>query len=1027
MARSSLASLILSLVLVTSNLTAYAQVLGVDFGTQYIKAALVKPGIPLEIVLTKDSRRKETSAVAMKPSRGPLQPDMYPERLYGSDAMALAPRFPGDVYPNLKKILGLPADDPAISEYCARHPALNMEETSRGTAAFKSKAFVNDEAPWTVEELVAMQLQSIQKNAETLAGSGSSVKSIVLTVPPFYTIEEKRAIQAAANLAGLKVLSLISDGLAVGLNYATSRTFPNINDGAKPEIHMVFDMGAGSTKASILRFQSRNVKDIGKFNKTIQEVEVLGSGWDRSLGGDELNGLLVDDMLRQFVDSSAAKKAGVEIDAVKSHGRAVAKLFKEAERLRHVLSANQQIGTSFEGLFDEIDFKYSIKRAYFEEMAQSYADRVEQVVQHALNAAGLDVSQLDSIILHGGASRTPFVQAQLTEIVGNPDKIRTNVNSDEAAVFGAGFRAAEISPSFRVKEIRIGEAANYPISIKWTDGNGKDHTQRIWQATSFLGGSSKEITFSNREDFSITFIQNSSPIEVLMTKNLTASIEELKSKHGCTDETIQLKVGLRLASDNGEVNIVKMAAKCETEEPEKETFVDGVKNLFGFGNKKDGASEEQKVLNDVDSNGSESADPTEDSTASSDSTSSNSDFSSSTTSSAFEETTLTESTVGQASDSANAEKTKRLVTINVDYEMTKAGIPNLSTTEFASSRNRLKAFATSDRQRKLREEALNTLEGYTYRVRDMLESVSFISASTEEFRTTLNEKTSEISDWLYDDGADAPRDELQKRLKELRDMVNPVLNRAEEAAERPQLIADLKDALKQSKDFLDNIRKSIVERDEWENSQAASSAASSSEFSATTEISQASEDESANLEDEKSDTESAAMSDGDILEDRGPVPPLYTYEDLTELESLGNDITKWLEELETQQNVLSATDNPVLLVKDLKARREKLDKVGLDLAMKSVKNFENRDKSKKPNGKSSSNKGRRASSPTKAKTVTANREKAESTLRPEDVDGNENYIKLNPDGKIPSQEELEEMLRNVREKVEKQQEKHDEL
>src|SRR5699024_10346256 len=122
-----------------------------------------------------------------------------------------------------------------------------------------------------------------------------------------------------AELAGLKVLSLVSDGLAVGLNYATSRQFPNINEGAKPEYHMVFDMGAGSTSATVMRFQSRNVKDIGKFNKTVQEVQVLGSGWDRTLGGDSLNYLIMDDMIEKFVESKTAQKASVTAAAVKSH------------------------------------------------------------------------------------------------------------------------------------------------------------------------------------------------------------------------------------------------------------------------------------------------------------------------------------------------------------------------------------------------------------------------------------------------------------------------------------------------------------------------------------------------------------------------------------------------------------------------------------------------------------------------------------------------------------------------------------
>src|SRR5271170_5370537 len=79
--------------LFSSTALAVNAVLGVDLGTEYIKAALVKPGIPLEIVLTKDSRRKEASTVAFKPVKNP-QSSSFPERAYGSDAVALAARFP---------------------------------------------------------------------------------------------------------------------------------------------------------------------------------------------------------------------------------------------------------------------------------------------------------------------------------------------------------------------------------------------------------------------------------------------------------------------------------------------------------------------------------------------------------------------------------------------------------------------------------------------------------------------------------------------------------------------------------------------------------------------------------------------------------------------------------------------------------------------------------------------------------------------------------------------------------------------
>ena len=296
--------------------------LGVDLGTEYIKAALVKPGIPLEIVLTKDSKRKETSAVAFKPSKGGALPaGSFPERFYGGDAIALQGRFPGDVYPNLKHLLGVSSESDIVGTYKERYPALEVTGTEgRKTVSFQSGVFSEDKS-YTVEELLAMELKNVRENAKALAGKGYDIQDVVFTVPAFYTVDERRALEIAARLAGLKVLSVVSDGLAVGLNYATGRTFPDVTKDGKPEINLVFDMGAGSLSATILKFQGRTVKDVGRRNKTVQEVQVMGTGWDRTLGGDALNSLIVDDMVATFVELPAAKSASFTADKVKTHGR----------------------------------------------------------------------------------------------------------------------------------------------------------------------------------------------------------------------------------------------------------------------------------------------------------------------------------------------------------------------------------------------------------------------------------------------------------------------------------------------------------------------------------------------------------------------------------------------------------------------------------------------------------------------------------------------------------------------------------
>ncbi|KAH8766404.1 Hsp70 protein-domain-containing protein [Hyaloscypha sp. PMI_1271] len=975
--------------LFSSTALAASAVIGVDLGTEYIKAALVKPGIPLEIVLTKDSRRKEMSAVAFKPSKNIKSGD-FPERVYGSDAIALSARFPGDVYPNLKRVLGLGVDNSVVKEYASRHPALKLEaDKTRGAAAFRSGAFPADEEAWMVEEILAMELQSIQKNAEAMAGKDSVIKDLVVTIPPFYTAQEKRAVELAAKLAGLRLLELVSDGLAVGLNYATSRTFPSINEGGKPEYHMVFDMGAGSTKATILKFQGRTVKDVGKFNKTIQEVQVLGSGWDRTLGGDALNAVIMDDMITQFVASPKAKSLSPTIEAIQGHGRAAAKLLKEAEKLRQVLSANANTQASFEGLYEDIDFKYKISRADFEKMTEAYAARIGVAVQKALDMANMDVKDLDSVILHGGAIRTPFVQKALEKIVGTSDKIRSNVNSDEAAVFGAGFRGAGLSPSFRVKEIRAFEGAAYAAGIKWTNIHEKPQHQRLWQSTSFLGAE-KQYAFKNQKEFTIDFYQhipsseNVSPgsaekeLLTLTSQNLTESVSRLKDKFGCTDGDINVRLTTRLSPVNGEVEIIKFIVDCEVDvSEEKESMVDSVKGLFGFGKKDqvplaEDAGETETV--------SESTSTTETSTSSSSTSTSTPPTSSS-------------ASAKESKDAKDTKpkQTKRLEVIPLKYTTEMKGLPQIPTAEIKRMKDRLQSFDDADRSKRLREESLNQLEGFTYKVRDLLDKPEFIGASTEEERASLESKSKAASDWIYSGGADASREELKAKLKEMKDSVTRIEFRMEEAATRPEKIKALQDALSQTKQVIAGITEQIHNDTKAHESFSSSKSAAASATTAAAPTS----NEFEGLEDEEATETTSAP-----IEEETMGPQVYTKEDLVKPQAQYDTISKWLAEKLAEQEKLSETADPVLLTKDLTAKSKELTDMHVDLIMKSMKQPY---KSKRPTPKPK--KKAKKTSTKKAKgSKTGSAEKAEKTLGFTE-DGMPSF-KIGEDGEMPTEEEI---------------------
>lgn len=919
-------TLFLSLLfLFSSTASAASAVLGIDLGTEYIKAALVKPGIPLEIVLTKDSKRKETAAVAFKPLRTRVdtaESSMYPERVYGGDAVALSARLPSDVYPNLKPLLGLKLADDLASEYGGTHSGLRLVESAEaGTIGFQSDSFVQEEQPWLVEELLAMELKNVKANAENMAGKGSTVSDAVITVPSFYTVEEKKAISMAADLAGLRVLSLISDGLSVGLNYATSRTFPIVNEGGRPEIHLVYDMGAGSTTATVLKFQGRVVKDIGKYNKTIQEVQVLGTSWDKSLGGDALNRVILNDMIEKIISMTHMRTLQLTAKHVRSHGRTMAKLWKEAERIRQVLSANTETSTSFEGLYyEDFTFRYKLSRTNFESLASAYSDRVQQPIEQALESAKLSLSDLESIILHGGAVRTPFVQKQLETAVKDTEKIRTNVNADEAAVFGAAFKAAAISPSFRVKEIRAVENAAYSVSMSWTI-DGKDKHQKLFVPTSQVGPE-KQVSVKAVEDFSFRLSQQIAPdasdfpVSTIKTHNLTDSVKTLTSKFGCELADISTRFAIRLSPVDGLPEVLSGSVCCEVSgesESKKGGVVEGVKDLFGFGSKKN----DQELLKENSNVESSSSVPS-------------SESESSTTFSAAE-SQPSDSVVGDVkSEGKPQEARKRIETIYIDLSMDLTASSKLKPDHLERMKKRLSAFDKSDRSRILREETLNTLEGYTYKIRDILEDEGFITSSSDAQRDTIESKANDASMWLYGDGAEASRETLKARLDELRGLVEPIQKRKEETKKRPDEVQKLKDALAQAETMV-RVVKQQLEAQGVAEAEAASKASESSE-SQTTEATTTSADEFAELDDETSTASSSTKK---------PAPtraaPIYREEDVAVIVEKQETVQKWLDEKLAAQEKLTPVDDPAIVSSDLSAKSQELNDAVMSLLTKQMK------------------------------------------------------------------------------------------
>ncbi|KAF5391958.1 hypothetical protein D9757_003269 [Collybiopsis confluens] len=725
-----------------------AAVLAIDYGSDWMKASLMKPGVPFDVLLNKDSKRKIQSSVAWKKD----------DRLFGGDAFNMASRFPSDSFSSVKLLQAAPYDSEAVS-YFSNISTAQVLETSRHTAGLKQ----SDGTEWAAEELLAMQLAYVKSLAESVAGE--KVYDVVVTVPPYYSQFERDAVADAIEISGLRTLALINDGSAVAINYAMTRNFPT------PEYHVIFDAGASSIRATLVSFSTDS-----KTSST--QLTVLGVGYDRSVGGTELDRRLREILVEQFV-----AKHGKDIRKDK---RGMAKLWKEAGRVKSILSANTEAVSMVESLAFDIDFRGKVTRAQFEAACEDLKNRFVRPIIDAMANGKISSDKLSSVILFGGGTRTPIIQAAVKALVGE-DKIALNVNTDEAAVLGAALYGAGLSRQFKTKDIKLSDILSHDVQASYfaapTSENSKPRTitTSIFPVGSKVN-SKKTLTFKRKEDFVIHFdykneIAPGFPTHLLEVEilGITEALANL-TERGATNNVIKATVQL---SESGFLSVTDAIATGDIRM--NPSLVCKLKDLFGGGSSKESVDEETA------SAGSETPiDP--------ESTSSSS--SSSSTSSASSESESESSTLSSASTPSKSAQPKislkELGTIALNFTSSFPAIPPMTVTEKRESRSKLRAIDLEEAAKARKEEARNNLESYMYRLRDLLDEENkdtpFKKCSQPSERQALMEKLEETFMWLHDKGDHADTSVLLDKRIALETLEKPIIHRYQEIEAFPQAL-----------------------------------------------------------------------------------------------------------------------------------------------------------------------------------------------------------------------------------------------
>lgn len=854
--------------------------MSVDFGSEFIKVAIVKPGVPMEIALNKESRRKTPAVVSLHDG----------ERLFSDPAMSTAVRYPKSAYRFLLHVLGKPFDSPAVKLYQERFTNSKLEvDDARGTVRFR----LNDETLYSVEELCAMMLNHTREIAEAFAEQ--PIKDAVITVPPFFSQAERRAVLQSAKLVGLNVLQVMNDNTAVALNYGVFRR--SSFNGTEQNI-MFFDMGSTKTVATIVAYQTTKVKDFG-ITETIPQLTVRAVGFDRTLGGLEMDLRLRDHLARVF---DGQKKAP---ESVRNSPRAMAKLLKEANRVKQVLSANVDHFAQIEGLLPDIDFRCKVTRQELEEMCADLFDRVKAPVEQALRSAEVNPSELTQVIIVGGGSRVPKVQEYLMEVTKKTE-LGKSVNSDEAAALGASYAAAGLSKAFRIKKFGVKDANLFPIDVAFervTEDGGMKHVRRTVYSRNNLFPQKKVMTFNKMTgDFDIAVdygdLSRLTPEQLQhhgalnLTRISITGVTKAFEKNKADDiESKGIKAHFHMDA-GGVLTLDKVEAlfeKAPSHQDEKQqsgdesTFAKLGSKISSFfsGKTSEGAATDSKAEGEKTSDSEDSKDKAKDKSENTEKEVKEEKKEGSDDVKKAEEKTAeqeAQNTTNSSAASSNTttnttSKAKKppqptIIRENLEFVITHLDIVPPSDSVVSASQQRLADLANKDIERQLLAAVKNSLESHIFETQDRMYAEDVVAASVEEERSKIQQALSEASDWLYEDGEMAGYEAFEKKLKSLQDLSRTLFKRVEEHSRRPQYIARLRDILNTSKFFL---------------------------------------------------TKASNMTPADE-------EPIYTAVELTTLEKLTNKTEKWLNDTEAKQQATSLHLDPVLTLADLAEKGAELDR-----------------------------------------------------------------------------------------------------
>lgn len=399
-----------------------SKVIGIDLGTTNSCVSVFERG-ESKVIPNKEGKNTTPSVVAFT-DKG--------EILVGDVAKRQAVTNPEKTIYSIKRIMGLMSNEKNAEEAKARLPYHVVDRNGACAVEIAGKVY-------TPQEISAKILIKLKEDAE--AYLGEKVTDAVITVPAYFNDSQRKATKEAGTIAGLNVLRIINEPTAAALAYGL--------DKKEAEKILVYDLGGGTFDVTVLE-TGDNI------------VEVLATGGNAFLGGDDFDNKIIDWLVSEFKNET-----GIDL---KGDIMALQRLKEAAENAKKELSSAQETEINLPFITaDATGPKHLVKkltRAKFEGMIDSLVGETITKINEVIKDAGLSKGDIKEVVMVGGSTRVPLVQEEVKNAFGK--ELNKSVNPDEVVAIGAAIQGAVIKGD--VKDVLLLDVTPLSLGIETLGG-----------------------------------------------------------------------------------------------------------------------------------------------------------------------------------------------------------------------------------------------------------------------------------------------------------------------------------------------------------------------------------------------------------------------------------------------------------------------------------------------------------------------------------------------------------------------------